>query len=69
MSWAHAHDFTRSQLLMGDIAVTLTIQTHSSKKEKVYQAMETAFSEAKRIENEVSEWKPSSQTSLVNQKQ
>lgn len=51
---------------MGNIPVSITVETASSKKEKAYEAMEEAFDEARRIENEVSEWGPQSQTTLLN---
>src|SRR5262249_52842452 len=38
-----------------------------SLREKAYRAMEAAFQEARRIENTVSEWRPESQTTLLNQ--
>ncbi len=49
---------------MGNVPVSIVIET--SKKEKAYEAMEEAFLEAKRLENEISEWRPGSQTSLLN---
>jgi thiamine biosynthesis lipoprotein len=58
--------YARSQLLMGDVLVTLTVDTSSRNKMKAYAAMEQAFETAKKIENEVSEWRPESQTTLLN---
>jgi thiamine biosynthesis lipoprotein len=52
---------------MGNVPVSITIEASSRKESKAYEAMEKAFDEARRIENEVSEWKPESQTSLLNQ--
>lgn len=57
---------TRTQLLMGDVPVAITVKTQSSKKDRALAAMEKAFNEAGRIENEVSEFKPKSRTSALN---
>lgn len=51
---------------MGNVPVSITVDAASSKQEKALQAMEKAFEEARRLENEVSEWRPESQTSLLN---
>lgn len=58
--------FGRTQLLMGNVPVSITVEAASGKEQKVYEAMERAFEEARRIENEVSEWRSESQTSLLN---
>lgn len=58
--------FTRTQILMGNVEVSLTLKTENKNKVKAYQAMEKAFKEAKRLETEVSEFIPSSQTSQLN---
>lgn len=59
--------FTRSQLLMGDIEVTITVVADSiTEKDKVWKAMDNAFTEARAIEKRVSEWQPESDTSLLN---
>ena len=51
---------------MGNVPVSITIDTAFSKQKKALQAMEKAFEEARRLENEVSEWRTESQTSLLN---
>lgn len=61
-----AQAFTRTQLLMGNVPVSITIETSPKKESKAYEAMEKAFDEARRLENKVSEWQPESQTSLLN---
>lgn len=61
-----AEKFSRSQLLMGNISVSITIETSSHQRMSALKAMEEAFSEAKRVESRVSEWRPESQTSLLN---
>lgn len=58
--------FTRTQVFMGDIPVTLTIEASESKRIAAFSAMEEAFDRAKSIEREVSEFIPTSQTSRLN---
>lgn len=57
---------SRTQLLMGDIPVSITIETSSRRKAEAFEAMSLAFAEVRRIESEVSEWRRESQTSLLN---
>lgn len=59
--------FVRSQLLMGDITVTLTVEDKKSHREAAFAAMEKAFDETRRLENELSEWQPESETTHLNQ--
>lgn len=66
-SAVHADFFSRTQVLMGDVPVTLTIQAKPSLRDKAFTAMETAFDEARRLENSISEWRASSQTTRLNQ--
>ncbi len=63
---AISQKITRTQLLMGNVSVSITIDTSAQKRIKAFKAMEKAFQEAKRIENTASEWQPNSQTSLLN---
>ncbi len=66
---SHADEIvTRTQLLMGNVPVSLSIKTSKKNEGKAMEAMEAAFNEARRLENEVSEWAPESQTSLLNRK-
>lgn len=65
-SLAAAESFTRTQLLMGDIPVTITIRGFSGKKAAAIEAMEKSFTEAKRVEETISEWRPGSQATLLN---
>jgi thiamine biosynthesis lipoprotein len=61
-----AEKFVRTQVLMGDVPVTLTIEASPSQKEKAFAAMEGAFAEAQRLERSVSEWREESQTTRLN---
>ncbi|MBI2340505.1 MAG: FAD:protein FMN transferase [Deltaproteobacteria bacterium] len=58
--------FARTQVLMGDVPVSLTIKAPESKKIAAFTAMEEAFDRAREIEGEVSEFRPNSQTSRLN---
>lgn len=58
--------FSRTQLMMGDVEVQIQIIAPAKKKETVFAAMERAFQEASRVESAVSEWQPTSQTTLLN---
>lgn len=63
-----AHEkFVRTQILMGNVPVSITIASSSTSKTRALRAMEASFAEARRIEETVSEWKNTSQTSLLNQ--
>lgn len=62
---ANTH-FQRTQLLMGDVLTSITIDTQSTNQTKANLAMEKAFSEAKSIEKIVSEFNPASITSQLN---
>ncbi len=61
-----AETFARTQILMGDVPVTLTVDAKQTRREKAFLAMEKAFEEARRLENAVSEWRPESQATLLN---
>lgn len=63
---AASERFVRTQILMGDVPVTFTIEDKASRREATYLAMEKAFDEARRLENSVSEWRPGSQATLLN---
>lgn len=56
--------YSRTQIHMGDIPVTITIQT--TQKHKAYTAMERAFTHLKKLNATLSEWSPDSQTTLLN---
>ncbi len=60
--------FSRSQLMMGDVEVTITVSAASvDEKNKVWTTMEQAFAAGSAIEKRVSEWNPESDTSQLNQ--
>lgn len=59
-------ELVRSQLLMGDVPVTIKVHTSKQKMKKAYAVMQEAFERARRIEAEVSEFQQTSQTSLLN---
>lgn len=61
-----AERLSRTQILMGDVPVSITIETSSRRRADALKAMTCAFEEVRRIEDEVSEWRPESQTSLLN---
>lgn len=52
---------------MGDISVTITVEAPVSRREAGLAAMDGAFDEARRIENAVSEWRPDSDATQLNQ--
>lgn len=52
---------------MGDVPVTLTLETTLSKKSRALKAMSRAFDEARRLENAVSEWRPDSDATRLNE--
>lgn len=58
----------RSRLLMGHVPVQITIRTRPSLREYALQAMEDAYSAAKKIESEISEYQPTSDISCLNRK-
>jgi len=51
---------------MGDVPVTITIKAAASQKIQAFRAMEKSYEIAKQIEKKVSEFQPTSQTSLIN---
>ncbi|MBI2500623.1 MAG: FAD:protein FMN transferase [Deltaproteobacteria bacterium] len=51
---------------MGDVPVVITIRAPSGRKEKAFHVMDDAFQLAREIENEVSEFVPSSDTFHLN---
>lgn len=61
-----AATFARTQVLMGDVQVTMTVEAAASKKGKAFSSMEKAFAEARRLEHSVSEWRKGSQATLLN---
>ncbi len=61
-----AADFVRTQILMGDVPVTIKVQTSITQKEKAFQAMEEAYNRAKEIKSKVSEYQTGSDTSRLN---
>lgn len=62
----HSAEFTRTQLMMGDVPVTIKIQAPKSAKTRVFMTMEASFHRGKEIESRVSEFNPESETSLLN---
>jgi FAD:protein FMN transferase len=57
---------TRSQVMMGDIPVSIQICAPASSKQKVWAVMDRAFALARSIEQEVSEFHQGSQTHQLN---
>ncbi|QQR80086.1 MAG: FAD:protein FMN transferase [Deltaproteobacteria bacterium] len=64
-SLAFSSTFQRTQVLMGDVPVSITLKT--SQKQKAYHAMESAFQEVNRLNKTVSEWQPKSDATRLNQ--
>ncbi len=56
--------FQRTQILMGDVPVGITVKT--DRKEKAYRAMGKAFDEVRRLDAAVSEWRDSSDVTRLN---
>lgn len=67
-SLAYATEFVRTQILMENVPVTITIRTQKNKKLRAYQAMSSAFEKASEIEEKVSEFKKTSELLQVNQR-
>lgn len=63
---ATAAEFTRTQVLMGDVPVTLSIRAKENKKQAAFAAMGMAFATAEKIADAVSEFKPASGTTKIN---
>ncbi len=61
-----AERFTRTEILMGNVPVSLTIESSARKKTQAFEAMTQAFEEARRITDLVSEWQPESEVSFLN---
>lgn len=61
-----SQEYSRLQVLMGDVPVFITIRTAAGKKEKAFETMDVAFMRAREIEEAVSEFNPHSQTSILN---
>lgn len=59
-----AEKFTRTQILMGNVPVSITIET--TQKKLAEKITTRAFDEARRIEAKVSNFKPTSDTSRLN---
>lgn len=58
--------FSRTQVLMGDIAVQIQIQAPDKASDAAFRAMGRAFQVAREIEAMVSEHQSTSETSLIN---
>ncbi|HEX5037515.1 MAG TPA: FAD:protein FMN transferase [bacterium] len=70
LSWtlpvAAEETFARTQVLMGDVPVTLTIETRAARKSLAFEAMDRAFDEARRLDASLSEWREASQATRLN---
>lgn len=64
---AFAETIIRTQILMGNIPVSVSIDTAQSRRGLAIGTMEKAFAEAKRVENTVSEWREESDATRLNQ--
>lgn len=64
-AWA-AVEFSRTQLLFGDVPVSITIRAPAGRREKAFIAMTEAFETARTIGDEVSEFVPTSDVSRLN---
>lgn len=62
-----AGTFSRTQVLMGDVPVTITIKTKAGEKDSAYQAMEQSFETARRLEKKISEFNPHGDATRLNQ--
>lgn len=60
--------FTRTQLLMGHVPVTVSIKGQHKQQEVIYQAMQSAYNLARRLEAQLSEYQAQSEISCLNQK-
>ncbi|MBI2083865.1 MAG: FAD:protein FMN transferase [Deltaproteobacteria bacterium] len=58
--------FSRTQMLMGDVPVSIQIRAPFYQKEKAFEAMEEAYKVARGLETELSEFKIVSDTSRLN---
>lgn len=63
---AGQQQFVRTQILMENVPVSITVEASVKKREKAYQAMENVLHAAREIEHRVSEWRPESQATLLN---
>jgi len=59
--------YTRSQLLMGHVPVTISVKISQHEKSLADQAMDQAYGVARNLEGQLSEWQPASQVSCLNQ--
>ncbi len=59
--------FTRTQLLMGHVPVTISIKEQQQQQVAVYQAMQSAFDLARNLETQLSEYQPQSEIACLNQ--
>ncbi|MBI2336642.1 MAG: FAD:protein FMN transferase [Deltaproteobacteria bacterium] len=59
--------YTRSQLLMGHVPVTISVKIASHEKALADQAMDQAYGVARNLERQLSEWQATSQISCLNQ--
>ncbi len=64
--FCQADTFTRTRILFENVPVSITIRASKDRKEAAFDATERAYAEAERIADLVSEWRPRSQTSLLN---
>lgn len=60
--------FLRQQIMMGDVPVTIKVVAEGRQKEEVYQAMEEAFNEERRLEKQLSEFQPESELNQLHRK-
>jgi len=63
---AASTEFSRTQVLFGNVPVTITIRASAEKREKAFAAMTGAFETARAIGDEVSELVPTSDVSRLN---
>ncbi len=58
---------TRSRLLMGHVPVNISIETNADRRTEALQASERAYELAQTLEKQISEFKPDSEISCLNQ--
>ncbi len=57
---------TRSRLMMGHVPVNIVLKTSPQKKERAFEATETVYQVAEKIEGVISEYQPESDISCLN---
>ncbi len=67
ISSSYSATFSRTQMMMGNVPVTLTVKASLKEKDQIFQAMEASFEIGREIEKKVSEFQPKSDTSRLNQ--